>query len=170
MVHAWRAALCLSARAVPLVLLTAHVAHAQKGGEGDVLPPPRLLQVSVSTCEDLGWDPITRGSTSVCGENSLGLGGCSGQLTWPEAKSFCESKGARLCSVVDYENDEAFGSSCGYEWKLMWSNTPCAAGYSQCMGPSALVRTPPSPIHPSHLARCAPLLRHCERCLKSASR
>ena len=107
--------------------------------------PPKL--VSMSTCDDLGWDPLPRGLPAICGENSLGLGGCSGELTFDEARLFCESKGARMCSIDDFGNDEAFGSSCDYEWELKWSSTECEAdfeggsfkGYSWSMGPGAMV-------------------------------
>ena len=72
------------------------------------------VTVSESTCEDLGWvNADIYGSTSVCGESDLGLGGCSGALRWSEARAFCEDAGARLCTVAELAADEARGTGCG---------------------------------------------------------
>ena len=114
------------------------------------VPAPTLstpLGLSSCTCDNLGWDPLPRGSADVCGENSLGLGGCSGELAYDDAKIFCESKGARICRIEDYKNNEAYGSSCGIEWSQKWSSSACEnaengaiESYSWAMGPAAMVR------------------------------
>ena len=132
-------------RALPVSIACAN-ALLGNGIVGSYPRPPtyRALALSTSTCEDLGWDPLTRGSDTVCGENSLGLGGCSGELTFDEARLFCETSGARLCSLDDYRNNEAYGSSCGIEWGQKWSSTACENGaiesYSWAIGPAATVR------------------------------
>ena len=56
---------------------------------------------------------IERGSDGVCGGSSgFGQGiGCSGSVTWFEARDFCESAGARLCTEEELENKAALKES-----------------------------------------------------------
>ena len=70
--------------------------------------PPTAAEVSVSSCDALGWtNGDEYGSPSVCGESDAGLGGCSGLRNWDEAHEFCESSGARLCTANELYADEA---------------------------------------------------------------
>jgi hypothetical protein len=70
-------------------------------------PPSREVIVSAATCAELGWtNAFSLGSTSVCGESDLGLGGCSGVRSFANALAFCEAPGARLCTVEELQNDE----------------------------------------------------------------
>jgi len=72
------------------------------------------LLASASSCDELGWTNAEKfGDSGVCGESDLGLGGCSGDLTWSEARNFCERSGARLCSLVELQADEAKSTGCG---------------------------------------------------------
>ena len=95
-------------------------------------PHPR----SFSSCNDLGWsNTLTYGSSLICGESDNALGGCSGDLTWCSALHFCESSGARLCSLMELQNDETSGSGCTFDVEQVWTATSCGAGsYSTAMG------------------------------------
>ena len=91
--------------------------------------------VSFSSCDDLGWtNAADWGSTLVCGESDLGLGGCSGLLSWSEATSFCESAGARLCTAQELASKESFSTGCGLDGEFLWSSTECDTGYSLVLG------------------------------------
>ena len=46
---------------------------------------------------------------AVCANSKNARGACSGELTWPEAKQFCEEQGARLCSQEELFNDDTHG-------------------------------------------------------------
>jgi len=95
--------------------------------------------VSVSTCDDLGWtNTERRGSTSVCGESKNGLGGCSGELGWAEAAAFCADAGARLCSAVELQEDEAKGTGCKCDRKMIWTHEACPGGYTAAPGSSRM--------------------------------
>jgi len=104
------------------------------------LPDRDALLTSSSSCDDLGWYNAAwadRGATDVCGESDLGLGGCSGEMTWAEARAFCESVGSRMCTSEELQNDEARGTGCNYGRRLVWSSTSCGAGsYNQAYGAS----------------------------------
>jgi hypothetical protein len=90
---------------------------------------------SVSTCTDLGWgkfdsngdyvDAWPSSDATVCGESDFGLGGCSGELTYDDAESFCTSVGARLCTLSELQADEAKATGCNYDYELVWSSDSC---------------------------------------------
>ena len=110
--------------------------------------------VSASSCDDLGWtNAALYGSSSVCGESDNSLGGCSGLLTWQAAVSFCESAGARLCTLEEIVNKETRSTGCGIDKDLCWSSSACAGGYSLAV---SLGTEPPACDAPSsmHHARC----------------
>ena len=46
---------------------------------------------------------------TVCANSKNNRGDCSGELTWPEAKQFCEEQSARLCSQQELFNDDTHG-------------------------------------------------------------
>jgi len=97
-----------------------------------------------STCADLGWgNAASRGSTSVCGESDLSLGGCSGNMAWTAAEAFCSSAGARMCTVSELLADEARGTGCGFDRSMAWSGDVCSGGYMVAPGSTRLA-TPPS--------------------------
>jgi len=106
---------------------------------GPVVPPvpaptPMPIVASASSCEDLGWTNLAKGSSSVCGESDDGLGGCSGELTWTEATSFCGAVGARLCTAAELSAKETKATGCGYDSQLLWSSTECDGGFSIVSG------------------------------------
>ena len=79
-----------------------------------------------ATCDELGWTNAERfGDPKVCGESNKNLGGCSGELTWADANMFCETAGARLCTLDELLNDEPRGTGCLYNWVQVWSSTAC---------------------------------------------
>jgi len=87
---------------------------------------------SASNCEDLGWtNAESIGDSAVCGETKPS-GECSGEVTWSEAKDFCEGAGARLCKIEEIADAE--GTGCRYDGKLLWTSTACANGYSAVPG------------------------------------
>jgi len=78
----------------------------------------------------------------VCGESDLGLGGCSGVVTWPNAKNFCESAGARLCTVTELQADEARGTGCGLDTVMSWTSDSCGIGFMVAPGSTRLTTEP----------------------------
>jgi len=77
----------------------------------------------------LGWTNAgSYGSSEVCGESDLGLGGCSGFVTWAKAEEFCTNAGARLCSANELASDEARATGCTHDRKHVWSNSECGDG------------------------------------------
>ena len=101
-------------------------------------PPTSVATCSESTCANLGWvNAPFYGSTSICGETDLGLGGCSGHVAWEDAKTKCQSVGARLCSADELQNNEAAKSGCNYDSALVWSADSCGTGmYTATYGSS----------------------------------
>jgi hypothetical protein len=104
------------------------------------------VTVSMSTCTDLGWSNAAKfGDASVCGESDLNLGGCSSDVTQSEARAFCESAGARMCTADELLADETRGTGCKHDNKMIWSSTTCDGGYSVVTGSSTRInekRTP----------------------------
>ena len=85
-----------------------------------------LPKASASNCESLGWgNALAFGSSSVCGESDLGLGGCSGFMAWGDAASFCSAGGARLCTLEELQADDTRSTGCGYDTKAVWSSSRC---------------------------------------------
>ena len=85
-------------------------------------PTEMVTPVSESalSCGDLGWfNAEAYGSSSVCGESDLRLGGCSGKVSFRQAVAFCESAGARLCSVGELQADEARQTGCSFDQNEM---------------------------------------------------
>ena len=92
---------------------------------------------SASSCVALGWaNAASWGSSSVCGESDLSLGGCSGSVTWSEARSFCEAGGARLCTVSELQANEARSTGCGLDRTKLWSADACDGGFMLAFGAS----------------------------------
>lgn len=66
---------------------------------------------SAKSCGELGWSASASGSSSVCAASKIGKA-CFPGGSLDDAKSFCESAGARLCTVAELAADEAKGSGC----------------------------------------------------------
>eukprot|EP00041_Stephanoeca_diplocostata_P030623 m.932583 g.932583 ORF g.932583 m.932583 type:complete len:1575 (+) comp23791_c0_seq1:275-4999(+) len=62
---------------------------------------------------------------TVCASSKSAIRGCSGLVTWSEAKDFCEEQGARLCTQTELATDETHGSGCNYDYNQIWSSTSC---------------------------------------------
>lgn len=81
--------------------------------------------ISGKTCSSLGWS-TAGGSADVCGERDASpLSGCSGTMTYIQAKTFCEGVGARLCTDAEVVADEGTGTGCSYDSALVWTSTTC---------------------------------------------
>jgi len=93
-------------------------------------------ELSAKSCSEIGWDNAGDwGASGVCGESDSSLGGCSGDVTWADAKAFCEAAGARLCTVEELQDDETRGTGCGYDTKMVWTSDSCGdEGYTQAFG------------------------------------
>jgi len=52
-------------------------------------------------------------------------GSCAGLRTFSKAKAFCESKGARLCTIQELVDEEPRGTGCNIDNKLLWSSDTC---------------------------------------------
>lgn len=75
-------------------------------------PSPSIAPViSVSSCEELGWDNADAyGSSLVCGESELPNDlKCQGYRSWRQSNTLCQSVGARLCTSLELQNDETKG-------------------------------------------------------------
>ena len=97
--------------------------------------PSFVAEVSALTCDELGWDAVERGSSSVCGESD-GFSDvlCPGFLTFVDAVAYCEDGGARMCTVEELNADEAAFTGCGYDNVLVWSGTACGGGQDGSLG------------------------------------
>lgn len=87
---------------------------------------------SRASCSALGWE----GKDDICWntklpdadyvkhENSDGdyEKGCSGRKNHEQAKDFCESVGARLCSVSEIKETVKNEAECGYENQYLWTD------------------------------------------------
>jgi len=59
---------------------------------------------------------------NIWAESDFGAnGGCSGEMTYESAVTFCLSKGGYLCSKEDLQNDCTQGSGCGYDFQHVWA-------------------------------------------------
>ena len=76
---------------------------------------------SAKSCSQLGllktangYDQMLRGSDGVCGGSS-GFNvsqPCSGEVSWMQAREFCEGVGARMCTEKELRQNEVKGSGC----------------------------------------------------------
>ena len=93
--------------------------------------PVYSVACSLKTCTELDLlGSIAYGSLGVCGGSS-GFNenvACSSTLSWLDARDFCEGAGARLCSYDELSVDEARGTGCGHDNKMIWSRTACDGG------------------------------------------
>jgi len=88
--------------------------------------PTAVASCSEKTCAELGWSNTDfYGEDDICGETDLGLGGCSGDVTWNDAKTICQSSGARLCTLTELQDNEAAKTGCNYDFELVWSGVAC---------------------------------------------
>eukprot|EP00037_Helgoeca_nana_P030463 m.376491 g.376491 ORF g.376491 m.376491 type:complete len:1539 (-) comp28194_c0_seq1:146-4762(-) len=114
------------------------------------------------------------GNTSICASSKRAdvvnnaFNGCSGKVSYPEAKQFCEAVGARLCTLPELQADETHGSGCNYDFEHVWSSTSCPAcsstssafytqwGFSQVAVKDGGARTPAECVESTELAftRC----------------
>jgi hypothetical protein len=99
---------------------------------------------STHQCESL-YDSTT-GYARCCSDIDLlsvrgSAGTCSGLRTWRRAKNFCESKGARLCTISELVNEEPRGTGCNLDGKLIWSSDSCTGRISISPATNTLVLT-----------------------------
>ena len=86
---------------------------------------------STSTCveevtlnDEVAW-------ARCCADQVLNRGDCSGYRSWQHANHYCDSKGARLCTLTELQNDEARDTGCNYDRTFVWSSTPCTGNLKQ---------------------------------------
>lgn len=101
--------------------------------EPTIVDGTSVISCSASTCNDLGWlNKANLGSSLVCSStasfscNDDDCLQCSGLVDWAEARTYCESIGARLCTMDELLDDEAAGGGCDYDDQLIWSATSCS--------------------------------------------
>lgn len=86
---------------------------------------------SSQSCVELGWDALEFGSPKVCGASRF-AGKCPEPLAFIEAREFCLSQGARLCTTEELLSDEARGSGCRMDtartWAAIGENQNCNKG------------------------------------------
>mmetsp|Transcript_28210 Transcript_28210/g.36471 ORF Transcript_28210/g.36471 Transcript_28210/m.36471 type:complete len:618 (+) Transcript_28210:151-2004(+) len=123
-------------------------------------PTNELVDTSVKKCDELGWSN-RYGASSVCGTSQgVGLGRCSGAVSWDNADAFCKFAGGRLCTLNELQNNEARGTGCSYDSKLLWTSSSCANGHTLAMGSSTF----------GSATRCsADRIRNYARCCADAS-
>jgi len=136
-------------------------------------PTPAFVTCSARTCNELGW-PLELSklvgyfhvaSLGVCGASDASpLGGCSGDLSWAAARSFCQDVGARLCTLQEVVNEEPALSGCGYDIRRVWTQTPCES--SELVKPysTSCACSPRSCAKLSHVLRCH---AHCSQATKA---
>ena len=111
------------------------------GAAGSLCPPV----TSRRTCAGLaasqvnesygtaGWGPPDAlGLATVCGSSPQGAGvGCWGASTVTEAAAHCRHLDARLCTLDELLLNEAAGTGCGFDGKMVWSSTRgrCGPGH-----------------------------------------
>ena len=54
-------------------------------------------------------------------------GACQ-EMNWSDARKFCQSQSARLCTRTELEQKCSKDTGCLYDAKLVWSSTPAADG------------------------------------------
>eukprot|EP00039_Didymoeca_costata_P021923 m.345766 g.345766 ORF g.345766 m.345766 type:complete len:366 (-) comp27204_c0_seq1:31-1128(-) len=98
--------------------------------------PP--LTKSAKSCATLGsnWKIVG----NKCAESHIN-GICHGDKSFYDARSICESAGARLCTQTELENKLAWGTGCQFDHGRVWTSTTCtnpsgAAGYMVIKGRS----------------------------------
>ena len=108
----------------------AQVAMRPCDSERSALPCEDLLRNA--TAEDFGfWPDDLFGhdfQPGVCGISGLSLPGTNQQCpatasTFHEALQTCAQMGARLCTLAEIQRDEARGTGCGYDTRLVWTST-----------------------------------------------
>lgn len=53
---------------------------------------------------------------------------------WVSAHRICQDIGARLCTALELEMGEAYGTGCMSTLSQIWTSTPCAGGMMSCNG------------------------------------
>lgn len=89
----------------------------------DVPAVPR----SERSCEELGWFTSDTGNVRVCGGSLVSANNtCIEQpVSYSEALSICNSKGARLCSYSEAVTGHAGGTGCYKDGQFIWTGTDC---------------------------------------------
>eukprot|EP01043_Picozoa_sp_COSAG02_P025042 COSAG02_NODE_1393_length_12906_cov_6.298352_1_plen_4217_part_01 len=120
---------------------------------------------SSETCASLrqehgGWPLSPNGSPDVCGESDMPSGCETGN--YMHARSTCESVGARLCTVVELQNDETIGTGCQFDFQETWSSDACSGGHLTTVGNSnvrASIFNNRRRIDPSSVTSCSRVCR-----------
>lgn len=90
---------------------------------------------SAQSCDQLTWDDEVFGETNnlgmetVCGHTFTDS--CPGAQTFAEAKTFCEDRGARLCSRAEVMRGEGYGmmdNPCFHDATYIWTESACTVG------------------------------------------
>ena len=92
------------------------------------IPTDTTRTCSSKSCDELGDFETIPDYEEVCIERDAPtLGGqCSGEVTYEEAREFCESAGARLCTVAEIEESVTVkGLGCGYNTQPVWTSENC---------------------------------------------
>ena len=76
------------------------------------------------TCSQIGWGSGL-GEASICAASGWAGQTCVNAATYVNAKSKCEAKGARLCTMAEIQNRETSNTGCGHDGRLIWSSTTC---------------------------------------------
>ena len=85
-------------------------------------------------CSSLGWPNHSQTHRYKSCAGNPGGEECSGALTFTEARNYCESAGARLCTVAEMHIGLADGSVCTTAEDLHWTGIPCTTDTTQEMG------------------------------------
>lgn len=89
--------------------------------------------VEPKTCSELGWK-VAGASPFVCANSEFVGKTCGTSATFQVAQAACLGRGARLCSSEELSNDDAKGSGCKLDDKMVWSSTSCTGGHLVQMG------------------------------------
>jgi len=93
------------------------------GPHEELIPLVELREVRCCSDIYLGTAWKKRGSCSVWGATKNLNDGCSGKISFYEAKDYCESAGGRLCTSEELVNDCTRGTGCNYDSAMIWSSS-----------------------------------------------
>ena len=71
-----------------------------------------------------------KNGNGVCVTSKDASGKCmnKGGYSMSEAEDACDALGARLCTLDELKNNEAKGTGCGLDKKMIYTATPCSTG------------------------------------------
>ena len=83
---------------------------------------PDTDEYAVRCCSDVEKDGWNSDCAGLWHESDIWAESCQ-ILNWENANSFCQSKGARLCTKQEVEDKCVHDSGCNFDFQLIWTAT-----------------------------------------------